>query len=312
MSASIPTSNRAKPYLPLLIIGVVALAAAAFVRLALYPQYAQRIPPGWSWRVDFIGTNSYPDPETGELTIDTVSNYIRTVETVSGDAPAGSILLRDTYEVYSVDTGDVTWIYPFTAPVDPQTGAHSSAEYAGDVFVFPRNTQKQTYSFRAGSYEGLDVDYEREEVLEGVTTYVFSYQGYAEYSASYVNATAGGEFFELGEGQEVRCGDDTLDLRMWVEPITGEIVKFEESCADGDWIYDSATGEKLEPLGTWAGSTTGDSVIRRLTEVANQRSAIQLTSIILPVALVIVGVVGVILGLLPMLRRPTAPPPKAG
>lgn len=307
MTATIPAAPRNNLRPILLIIGVLALTGALFVRFVSYPQYAQRIPPGWSWDVNFIGTNSYPDPDTGELTIDSVSIYVRTIEIIDGSAPAGSVLLRDTYEVSDLDTGQVSWIYPFTAPVNPATGAHTTPEYEGDIFVFPRNVQKQPYSFRAGSYEGLEVAFEREEVIESVTTYVFSYQGFAEYTASYLNAQ--GELPLIEDGQEVRCGDDTLNLRMWVEPITGEIVKFEESCTDGDWIYNSATGEKVEPLGTWAGATTGDTVIRRLNDVANQRNTLQLTSVIVPIVLLVIGVGALLIGLMMNTAiKPTAAP----
>ena len=296
--------------IPLIIIAVVALLGAVIARFVLYPQYAQRIPPGWHWEVDFIGTNSYPDPDTGELTIDVVSNYVRTVEIVPEDAPAGSVMLRDTYEVSDVDTGQVSWIYPFTAPVDPATGMHTSPDYAGDIFVFPRNTQKQNYSFRAGSYEGLDVNFEREEVLEGVTTYVFHYGGYAEYTESYTNATVG-EVMTLEDNEEIRCGEDTLSLNLWVEPVTGETVKFEEGCTDGDWVYNTTTGEKVYPLGTWSGSTTGDSVIRRLDEVQNQRNLLVMLSTYVPIGLVVVALVFVVLAFVLKPSAPAPTPPKS-
>jgi hypothetical protein len=295
----------------LIVLGVVLIAAAAAVRLVVAPNLAQRIPAGYGWEVNFIGTNTYPDPETGELNQDAVSTYTRSVEIVTDDpvveALPGSVLLRDTYTTRDVNTGVVTWIYPFTAPVDPQTGLHMTEGWEDDIFLFPRDVQRTTYNFRAGSYEGLPVEFVREEQIEGVTTYLFGYEGYGEYTEAYTTST--GEFggTVLEEGEEIRCGEDTLILQMWVEPVTGEVVKFEESCSDGDWVYNIESGEKVYPLGTWSGATTGDTVIRRLNDVNSQRNTLVLTSTILPVGMLTLG--GVLLLIAYFVKPPKSSTP---
>jgi hypothetical protein len=45
--------------------GLVLLMLTALWKYALAPQWTQRLPPGWTWQADYIGTSANPDPVTG-------------------------------------------------------------------------------------------------------------------------------------------------------------------------------------------------------------------------------------------------------
>jgi hypothetical protein len=65
-------------------------------------------------------------------------------------------------------------------------------------------------------------------------------------------------------GQELKCADDQFIFKAWVEPLTGGIIKVEESCHSGDYVYDIATGKQLEAVDRWDGSTAGEDVVNRV------------------------------------------------
>jgi hypothetical protein len=50
---------------------------------------------------------------------------------------------------------------------------------------------------------------------------------------------------------------------MWVEPFTGTVLKFDESCYAGDYVFDVASGERLFPVLRWGAVTAGDDVQAR-------------------------------------------------
>jgi hypothetical protein len=58
---------------------------------------------------------------------------------------------------------------------------------------------------------------------------------------------------------------------MWVEPVTGSILKIDESCYSGDYLYDVATGDPLFPVLRWGAVTAGDDVQARSDSVRTQR-----------------------------------------
>ena len=49
---------------------------------------------------------------------------------------------------------------------------------------------------------------------------------------------------------------------VWVEPVTGEIMKVRESCSSGDYLYDKNSGRAIEPVLIWSGDTVGQNVAR--------------------------------------------------
>jgi hypothetical protein len=290
----------------LILVGIILIVAAVLWRFVLSTPLTRRIPDGWLYESRFIGSviNPNPDNPSGYDNEETVTLYERAIRIVETGNPPGSVTLEDTYITRDVNTNAVTWLYPFRAAVDPLTGQHISEEWKSDYFLFPRNVQQTTYNYRATSYEGLPMAFVGEEVVNGLNTYRFQYNGAAEYTEGYTQAS---EPYTFEPNEEVRCGSDTLHLDAWVEPVTGEIVRFEEGCSDGDWVYNKDTGEKVYPLGIWEGSTAGEVVIRRANEVASQRNTLLLLTTYLPLGAVVLGVAALAVGISPKLRNKQQP-----
>lgn len=166
----------------------------------------------------------------------------------------------------------IAWQHVTRAVVDARTGRHLAPEYAGQHYVFPRDVEKRTYVLRQNYLRGVPLTFRREEYVEDVLTCVFAYRGRGEYSESYTAATPEFPGLPLPAGQEIRCADDQLVIRAWVEPVTGEIVKLEESCRSGDFYHAKSNGRRLAAVARRAGLSSGDDVRERLNWIRRERA----------------------------------------
>lgn len=156
----------------------------------------------------FIGVESSPDETTGQFPAkDTTLIYERSMRVVDASPHADAVWVEDRYAVRDPMIDKKVREYNFQAQVDPWTGVHLRPEYHNEVWVFPHWVEKKTYALRNNYLKGTPLSLQREETIEGLSTYVFAYNGRAEYTESY-SGTAGYADMKVEPGQEVRCGDD--------------------------------------------------------------------------------------------------------
>ncbi|MDT5062094.1 MAG: hypothetical protein QOH63_2553 [Acidobacteriota bacterium] len=273
----------------LIAVGLALLSFTAVWQFTLAPRWTQRLPSGWSWKTDYIGFQTFPDPQTGQIPEKDVSTtYSQSISIVPNSAQPGSVELDSEYAIYDITSGQVSWEYKYLAPVDPQTGEHLKPEYRGDYFVFPRNVEKKTYSLRFSYLKGVPVAFQKEVDVEGLNTYLFAYRGRGEYTESY----AGTEKYEgvkVKPGQEIKCADDQYFFKIWVEPLTGATIKIEEGCHSGDYVYDVATGAQHEAVSRWDGGTAGDDVINQVRSAGMERTRLLWINRYLPLMFLLTG-----------------------
>jgi len=204
--------------------GLILLAFTALWHFALVPRWTERIPAGWQWEADYIGYETYPQPNGQLPDKDVVAAYSHVITIVPNSRRAGSVELDDRYSTRDIASGKVNFEYNYIAQVDPRTGAHLKPEYRGDYFLFPRNVEQKTYNLRFSYLKGIPVTFQREEEISGLNTYIFSYRGRGEYTESFAGTP---EFpgILVEPGQEIKCADDHFVFKAWVEPVTGSIVK---------------------------------------------------------------------------------------
>lgn len=281
--------------------GLVLMISSAAWLLSPPQRWTQRLPAGWEWQAEMIGVNTRPDPATGELPpFDPPNVYRRRQRFVSEAAGSRAVTVEDDLTTRDAATGAVTWQYVLRASVDPRTGRHLDPAHPDDHFVFPPGVEKRSYRLRFGYVEGIPLAFERVEDVEGLDAYVFAYRGAAEYTESYAGTK---EFpgVPVTPGQQIRCVDDQFVLRMWVEPVTGETLKIEESCYSGGAIFDEATGRRVAWVDRWGGATQGDDVLHRVDSVRTLRARRVWSLRYGPATVLVAGVALVLFGLM---RRP--------
>lgn len=273
----------------LLALGLVLLALAALVKFAFVPQWTQRIPPGWTYESEFVGIQTPADEKTGKFPDkDAYAIYDLTIHVLAPVPNSLDVIIEDSNTILDPLTRKKIWEYVYRAPVDPQTGAHTTPEYRGDIILFPRNTQPITYRLRSNYLKGVPLAFQQEEVIEGITVYLFAYKGRAEYTESY-EGTADYPGVKVAEGQEIRCADDQFSYMVWIEPLTGETFKVDNSCVSGDYIYDTATNKPLIALMRWNGTNTGDDIVARAEYIRNERTKILWLDVYMPAILLVLA-----------------------
>ena len=289
-----------------MVLGGLLCTGAVVWHFSFGRWWTERIPPGWEWKAHYIGIQTFPDPVTGVLPEKDVTGvYERMIRIKSEEVHRRTVRLEDHYVIRNALSGKVEWEYVYAADVDPATGQHVTAPYRGEYFVFPRHVEKRQYVLRYSYMKGLPLDFEKEDWIDDVQTYVFSYRGRCEYTEAY----AGTEEYagvKVEPGQEISCADDQFFIRVWVEPVTGEAVKVEEGCYSADYVYEIATGKPVRPVLRWGGMTAGDDVIRRLEVVRSQRMHQLWEEWYFPAALLVAGLALLGAGALRVWRRTPA------
>jgi hypothetical protein len=288
------------------ILGLSALlfiATAALWTFTIAPKWTQRLPPNWSWKSRSVGTVRLPDPKTGRFATETTAApwVFEAVITDDTSRPT-AVKVRDRYTAYDAATDQVVWEYLLSASVDPETGKHLKPEYRDEYFVFPRNVEKKTYKIRYSFLKGLPLTFQREELVGDLNSYVFAYKGDLEVTDTYAG-TPDFPGTKIDAGQEVRCSDNGFVFKVWVEPVTGEIIKLENSCYSGDYTYDIATGKKLEPIQSWGGVTSGDDVTAHVRSLEGERSRMLWVTRYVPELLLFAGLASAGLLLTSMFAR---------
>ena len=272
----------------LLVLAFLLFIGAAVWNFVIADRLLVFYPDGWTWNSSVIGTIGFADEATGEFPTDVqfpdqdaINDTTRTVTVSYEGAPAGQALISDYFISRNVATGAIDWEFTYTATVDPETG-HYVGDFAGDYYFLPPDIQKQTYSVRNSSYQGLPMTFQAEEELAGINTYRFVYSGDLPNTAAYA------EYVELEPNQIITCFD--FELIYWVEPTTSEILKYRERCP-GDYVVDSTTGDRLNGLQRWSGETGGDDLIRRADEINGKLTNTRWYKTYLPALLLVGGIV---------------------
>ena len=244
---------------PLLLVSVLLIATSGLWFFWLSHRWTHRITPGWTWESYLIGFRAYVDPETGELPAeDTVTTYFYRTEVVPDSWQRHSVVLLYTEARHDVDTGEEIWADTSERVVDPRTGQYLNGKLRGVFAVFPRDLEKKTYRLSYAA-QTLSYEFETEETVEGLRTYVFANQGPSEMTETYVANAVFGEL-DVKPDQAIRCAE--FVSRYWVEPATGVTIKEEDSCLPGEAVYDLRTGERLAWLARWRAVTAGDELYR--------------------------------------------------
>lgn len=277
-----------------MVLGLLLIIAGGAWKFGIAPQNDARFPDGWVWEVDSLGLTVWADETTGEFPAgvamedDPINVSERIVTAEMTEQTDNKINLVDSYETRDPATNVVTWDFTSTTVVDPQTGKILEGDTAGDYYFLPHQVDKnETYVISNNSYVSLSMKFQGEEVLAGINSYKFGHYSDINNTLSYIG------WVEVEDGQEITCFD--FELEYWVEPITGEIVKYREWCP-GDYVVDTETGESLYGISRWASETTGDDLIRRASTINSMLATYNMNNTLIPAGLAIVGIVLIILG----------------
>lgn len=293
----------------LLGVGLFLLLFALIERAYTYPRLA-KVPLGVYSVPVAEGIGSYFDTSRLEMVR---GARLRTTRVVKGDRGAGRprVAVWDMFlNTVDLDTGRRLSLTQERVVFDRVSGlpvrcCGESPRHDGIMLNFPVGTRQATYPFwdpvAARSASGRFV---REEQLEGLRTYRFEQRiRGARLRPVDLPGSLGGQPGVDSIAASVVLDDDKT---VWVEPVTGRIVKGQDHSRQT--VRDAAGTTYLTAFDATL-TYTDDTVAGNLAAARDDLGGLRLAGVVLPVTAGLVGALLLAVGLLaPASRRPAPAP----
>lgn len=172
-------------------------------------------------------------------------------------------------------------------------GQPEEVKFEGQVFKFPFQTEKKTYKWWDGTLKrAIDAEFEREEELEGVNTYVFVQTIEPEvWTQQEVPASIVGE---PGKGNVMADRTYGNIRTFWVEPETGVVLNRTEQQS----AYFQIDGENRTTLTSVETAFSEETMKKNVEDYSAKATQLKLIRSTLPLVLGIGGLVLLLVGFL--------------
>jgi hypothetical protein len=285
-----------------LVLFALVERAYAYPRLAKVPLAPYGVPVA-------EGTGDYFD--AGKLRM-VRGAALRNTQVVKGDRRAGSarVAVWDTFiNTVDLDRGTRLLVIQERVPFDRVTGmpVHCCGEtprHDGLALTFPFPTSKTTYPFwDSTAARSAPASFVREEEVDGLRTYRFEQhlRGARLRPVDLPGSLAGQP--RLPSVPTFLVDDD--DKVVWVEPVTGRIIKGQDHSRQT--VQDAASGTTyltgFDATLTW----TDETVAGNVALARHDLDGLRLTRVLLPAGAGLLGVLLLAAGLLPPRRRSARP-----
>lgn len=243
----------------LLALAVLSCVFAAAWRFWV-SEYLLSLPSDFSYEAEIISVDNFYDQEKGVYLGQQYSTssftYIALESTKTG------MVVENRFQVFGEDGADIINIRREYG-INPQTGEHipnlGDKDREGYLFA-PRYLEPgEEFTYWHVNYDGpAQMSYVEREELFGME--VYSYE--THYENIVIDQT---DELDYLEGVPEKWGI-LLEphLKIWVEPMTGFLVNYEDSSTA--YYYDIVSGEKLSPWNHFSNTYTQESVEAKVKE----------------------------------------------
>lgn len=190
--------------------------------------------------------------------------------------------ILNTFEVKK-NNGEVIFSVDRTYAIDSKSGAHDPN--GGDIsrtgYLFaPKNLNKQNFTYWHVNYNTpIEMSFVKETIAYGLPVF--------EYTASFqTDQTA--ELSNLPEVGTTKGINLDVQLTIQVDPKTGYLISYHDQAQA--WFYDLASKVRLEPWNMFYNVVTASSVKNNVLIVRQQHWQKELTTVIIPVFIVVLAV----------------------
>jgi Porin PorA len=238
----------------------------------------------------------------------TVQPDTRATADLEGDLDGEAAVWLVGQQVIRTDTNDLISAYSTSLALDRKTAAavpwegqwldtgneRQSVDYSGQIYKFPFGTQKKTYQiFDRDILATQPANFVKTEEINGLETYQFTQEirgGRQQVpndrlqvllSALVPGATAGEIVYNNTRS-------------VWVEPTTGQYIKVQETQQKSLVGNNGQSAEILDAVFTY----TDETIARSADTAGSNRQLLQIVTMWGPIALVVVGLILVVIGLM--------------
>lgn len=229
------------------------------------------------------------DVDAAERAGDNTRVWVNSTSTKSDDGVVRSRSVeRVAFDGFTGEAVDCCNAFSETTQGQPE-----EVKFEGQVFKFPFQTEKKTYKWWDGTLKrAIDAEFEREEELEGVNTYVFVQTIEPEvWTQMEVPPNVVGE-----PGKESVIADRTYgNIRtFWVEPETGVVLNRTEQQS----AHLQIDGENRTTLTSVTTEFAEDTMKKNVEDYSGKSTQLKMIRSTLPLALGIGGLVLLVVGFL--------------
>lgn len=251
------------------VVIITSLAIASFLGLYIWPTFVVpellRIPKDFAYTADLISIDNLYDESTGQFSGERYSNSSFSYKILSYE---GNIVeVQNTFEVESFEGKKIFASKPIYG-IDAKTWMHikgqGDKDREGYLFA-PRGLKKdQTFKFwYVSTSVGADMKFVSEEDLYGLKVY--------KYEKTNLDPVDQSEFFSYMNGIPEKKGIMLANrLYVWIEPVSGYVVKQEEF-SDDYYFFDRQTGKRLNPYNKYSNIYSEKSIIEHVDKARSSK-----------------------------------------
>jgi hypothetical protein len=277
---------KVRPTLPAYLIPALAcILLAGLLRYWIAP-LASRLTETYSATWAYIAEDRFRESPVAEWSLTTVDARLGT-QTLSLTEEV-AIIQQDLY--WYSDSGELIFQSNGLYGVDRRT--RQNMKGYGDMdrsgqFMPPTHLDKTGFTFWDAMFIGpRRAEFVASEVLDGLTVYKFHFTG------TDMDETTGYANLALVPEQYLVHTDGEGDL--WIEPLTGTLVKFRESGIS--YFVDPASGKNVADFHTWSDTFTPDTRLAQTRLARDGRLRSLALELILPIALALTGLAWLLAG----------------
>lgn len=261
-------------------IGIVLVVGAGLARWWAVASWEIRIPEDWDFSAEYLGYQAFAN-ESGHFPKQRDVNLYKRHKAITEWHP-DRVAIKETYTTHDAKTGAVTWQSIQEFELDPKSGKHLSD---GHLYLLPRDAKKERYKVQDYLGTPYTLQFEEESEVEGLKVYKYSFKGDLDFTTAYAG-TKNYPGIVPPDGQ--RIVGFNYHTQLWVEPNTGNVIKISEA-ADGDYIVDESTRNKIKPVMVWNSEITGSSIDTMAQKTKHQLKVMRLQQWWLPGVLLTFG-----------------------
>lgn len=264
---------RKTPFIAILCGTLFSFIIFLFVwEKAVAPQLLS-LPKDFTYSADIVSYDDFYDAQAKEYKGPVLSNTTFSYKVAQVDSKA--LTISNKFDVRKPN-GDQIFTVDREYGIDPSTGAHTKGygdkDRTGYLFA-PRNLQREDFEYWHVNYDTpAQMKFNSEETIAGVKTFV--YQGS-------FTADQTGELANLPEVGTSRGISVDVKLKLWVEPISGHLVKYQDDSTA--YYYDLTSKKRLYPWNHFTNTYKFTSIAQQAKTATLLSQKVQFVEVTVPI-----------------------------
>jgi putative ABC transport system substrate-binding protein len=223
------------------------------------------LPTDFSYEAEMLSVDNFYNIETGKFSGDEISKSEFKYDVI--DVRDDVLIVENIFEVFTFDGEKIISLNRSLA-IDRETTEHVAGygdkDRSGSLFAPVGMKGGEDFTYWHINYDQpIQMKYVSDEEIDGLKVYRYE----SGYDGFEVDQTA---FLGHLEGVPEEKGVVVKpNLEMWVEPVTGMMLKYRDSAES--YFYDIETGEELTPWNFFSNEFTESTVEEKAAEIKNMK-----------------------------------------